>query len=209
MTWTRNWRGGGHRFVRYADDLLILVRSHRAGERVSLLDRYAQAGGQREEKPGGQDQRLRISRVSIRGKKLRWSERAYQDFRHRLRKLTGRIRGVSMEYRLNKLSEYVCGWMGYFGISDDYRPIPKLDHWLRWRIRMGYWKQWRGVGTRIRHLLALGSRARIAIWTGMRSKSYWHLSRSLGTQSGMSNNWLNDQGLIRIRDQWMKAHGYA
>ncbi|MTW21580.1 group II intron maturase-specific domain-containing protein, partial [Allochromatium palmeri] len=146
---------------------------------------------------------------TFRGKKLRWSERAYQDFRHRLRKLTGRSWGVSMDYRLKKLSEYVRGWMGYFGISNYYRPIPELDHWLRRRVRMCYWKQWRGVRNRIRQLRALGTRIRTAIWTGMSSKSYWHLSRSLGTQTGMTNDWLKGQGLISIRDQWMKAHGYA
>jgi hypothetical protein len=56
--------------------------------------------------------------------------------RHRLRKLTGRSWGVSMAYRLRKLAEHVRGWMGDFGISDDDRPIPKLDHWLRRRVRM-------------------------------------------------------------------------
>ncbi|MBK1706934.1 group II intron maturase-specific domain-containing protein [Halochromatium glycolicum] len=114
-----------------------------------------------------------------------------------------------MAYRLKKLSEYVRGWMGYFGISDYYRPIPELDHWLRRRIRLCDWKQWRGVRNRIRQLLALGSSKRAAIWTGMSSKSDWHLSRSLGTQTGMTNDWLKGQGLISIRDQWMKAHGYA
>ncbi|WP_245232835.1 maturase [Thiorhodococcus minor] len=62
---------------------------------------------------------------------------------------------------------------------------------------------------RIRQLLSLGTTKRTAIWTGMSSKGYWHLSRSLGTQTGMTNNWLKAQGLISIRDQWMKAHGYA
>jgi hypothetical protein len=146
---------------------------------------------------------------TFRGKKLRWSERAYHDFRHRLRKLTGRSWGVSMDYRLKKLSEYVRGWMGYFGISEYYRPIPELDHWLRRRVRMCYWKQWRGERNRIRHLLALGTPKRAAIWTGMSSKSYWHLSRSLGTQTGMTNDWLKGQGLISIRDHWMSAHGYV
>ncbi len=104
---------------------------------------------------------------TFRGKKLRWSERAYHNFRHRLRKLTGRSWGVSMDYRLKKLAEYVRGWMGYFGISDYDRPIPELDHWLRRRVRMCYWKQWRGVHDRVRNLLALGTSKRAAIWTGM------------------------------------------
>jgi RNA-directed DNA polymerase len=77
------------------------------------------------------------------------------------------------------------------------------------RIRLCDWKQWHGVRNRIRHLLALGTRARTAIWTGMSSKSDLHLSRSLGTQTAMTNDWLKGQGLIRIRDQWMTAHGYG
>ena len=88
-----------------------------------------------------------------------------------------------MEYRHKKLAEYVRSWIGYFGISDYYRPIPELDHWLRRRVRMCYWKQWRGVRNRIRNLLALGTSKRAAISTGMSSESDWHLSRSLGTQT--------------------------
>jgi RNA-directed DNA polymerase len=125
---------------------LILVRSHRAGGRVmARVTRYLT----RTLKLVVNAHKSRVVKTdhceflgfTFRGKKLRWSERAYQDFRHRLRKLTGRSWGVSMDYRLKKFSEYVRGWMGYFGISDYYRPIPELDHWLRRRIRMCYWKQ--------------------------------------------------------------------
>lgn len=58
--------------------------------------------------------------VTFRGAKLRWSDRAFADFRHNVRKLTGRSWGVSMAYRLGKLAQYVRGWMGYFGISEYY-----------------------------------------------------------------------------------------
>jgi RNA-directed DNA polymerase len=74
---------------------------------------------------------------------------------------------------------------------------------------MCYWKQWRHTGTRIGHLLAPGVGKRTAILTGISSKSYWHLSRSQATQVGMTNDWLKGQGLVSIRDLWMKAHGYA
>jgi RNA-directed DNA polymerase len=188
----------GHRFVRYADDLLILVRSHRAGERVmASVSRFLTG----KLKLVVNEQKSRVVKTNdceflgftFRGNKLRWSERAYHDFLHRLRKLTGRSWGVSMDYRFKKLADYVRGWMGYFGISEYYRPIPELDHWLRRRVRMCYWKQWRGVRNRVRQLLVLGTRLRTAIWTGMSSKSYWHLSRSLGTQTGMTNDWLKSQ----------------
>ena len=141
--------------------------------------------------------------------KLRWSDAAFADFKHRIRELTGRSWGVSMSYRFDKLGQYLRGWMGYFGISEYYRPIPELDEWLRRRVRMCYWKQWRLTRTKIGHLLALGVGKRTAILTGISSKSYWHLSRSKATQVGMTNDWLKAQGLVSIRDLWMKAHGYA
>jgi RNA-directed DNA polymerase len=146
---------------------------------------------------------------TFRGTKLRWSDRAFADFKHHVRRLTGRSRGVSMAYRLGKLAQYVRGWMGYFGISDYYRPIPEIDHWLRRRLRMCYWKQWRYVRTKVRNLLALGTFKRQAILTALSSKSYWRLSRTLATQSGMTNEWLKRQGLTSVRDRWMQTHGYA
>jgi RNA-directed DNA polymerase len=114
-----------------------------------------------------------------------------------------------MAYRLGQLARYLRGWMNYFGISDYYRPVPELDSWIRRRLRMCYWKQWRRTRTKVRHLLALGTRRRVAILTALSRKSYWHLSRSLATQTGMTNAWLASQGLLSVRDLWLKAHGYA
>ena len=204
----------GHRFVRYADDLMILVRTERAGHRVmDSVTRFLTSTL----KLVVNEQKSRVAKINdctflgftFRGSKLRWSERAFDDFKHNVRRLTGRSWGVSMEYRLIKLAQYVRGWMGYFGISDYYRPIPELDSWLRRRLRMCYWKQWRWVRTKVRHLLALGTSKRQAIMTALSSKSYWHLSKTLATQTGMTNEWLKRQGLINIRFLWMKAHGYV
>ncbi|WP_156820037.1 group II intron maturase-specific domain-containing protein [Synechococcus sp. PCC 7336] len=122
---------------------------------------------------------------------------------------TSRSWGVSMEERLTRLNQYLRGWMGYFGISQYYQPIPELDGWLRRRVRMCYWKQWRRARTRIRNLLELGTYQRQAILTGLSRKGYWRLSRTLATHSGMTNEWLKEQGLLSIRDLWMKAQGYA
>jgi RNA-directed DNA polymerase len=204
----------GHRFARYADDLLILVRTPRAGQRVrASITRYLSTKlklvvNQAKSQVVHTDA-CQFLGFTFRGTKLRWSDQAYDDFRHTVRQLTGRSWGVSMAYRLKRLSRYVRGWMGYFGISDYYRPIPEIDAWLRRRIRMCYWKQWRYVRTKVRHLLALGTGRYQAILTALSSKSYWHLSRTLATQTGMTNAWLKGQGLIQVRDLWLCAHGYA
>ncbi len=204
----------GHRFARYADDVLVLVRSPRAGERVKAsLTGYLT----KRLKLQVNEQKSRVAPIdectflgfTFRKGKLRWSERAFEDFQHRVRELTGRSWGVSMRYRFNKLAQYLRGWMGYFGISEYYRPVPEIDEWLRRRMRMCYWKQWRLVRTKVRHLLALGVGIRHAILTAISSKSYWRMSKTLATQVGMTNQWLKDQGLISVRALWMKAHGYA
>jgi len=74
---------------------------------------------------------------------------------------------------------------------------------------MCYWKQWRWGRTKVRNLLALGTSKRQAILTAISSKSYWHLSKTLATQTGMTNDWLKSQGLISVRALWMRAHGYT
>lgn len=210
----RELKGRGHRFVRYADDLMVLVKSERAGQRVkasltTYLGRQLKLPvNEKKSQVAKIDQCVFLGFTFKRGK-LRWSDAAFADFKHRIRELTGRSWGVSMHYRFQKLGQYLRGWLGYFGISEYYRPIPELDEWLRRRVRMCYWKQWRLTRTKVGNLLKLGVGKRTAILTGISSKSYWHLSRSQATQVGMTNDWLKAQGLVSIRDLWMKAHGYA
>jgi RNA-directed DNA polymerase len=204
----------GHRFARYADDLLVLVKTVRAGQRVKasltayLVRRLQLPVNEPKSRVTPIDDCVFLGFTFCRGK-LRWSQEAFEDFKHRVRELTGRSWGVSMRYRFTRLAQYARGWMGYFGISEYYRPVPELDEWLRRRVRMCYWKQWRLCRTKVSNLLALGTGKRQAILTAISSKSYWHLSRTLATQTGMTNDWLKEQGLISVRALWMKAHGYA
>ncbi|ASC69926.1 group II intron reverse transcriptase-maturase [Halomicronema hongdechloris C2206] len=203
----------GHRFVRYMDDLVILVRSERAGKRVmASVSRYLtqklklKVNRQKSQVVNVHD--LEYLGFQFRGIRVYWSDQAFADFKHRLKGLTARSWRVSMAHRLERLNQYLRGWMGYFGISQYYHSIPDLDGWLRRRLRMCYWKQWRRPRTRIQKLLELGTDKRHAIRTGISRKGYWHLSRTLATQTGMTNEWLAKQGLLSIRDLWMKAQGY-
>jgi RNA-directed DNA polymerase len=114
-----------------------------------------------------------------------------------------------MRHRLEQLAQYLRGWMGYFGISQYYRLVPEVDEWLRRRVRMCYWKQWRLTRTKVRPLLALGTDVRSALRTALSPKGYWRLARTLATQVGMTNEWLQSQGLLSISALWMKAQGYV
>ncbi len=74
---------------------------------------------------------------------IRWTEKAFEKFKRRIRELTGRSWRVSRDNRMMELRHYLRGWINYFGIAEYYRPIPGIDDWIRRRIRMCYWKQWR------------------------------------------------------------------
>nr|WP_232363793.1 group II intron maturase-specific domain-containing protein [Desulfogranum japonicum] len=111
-----------------------------------------------------------------------------------------------MDYRLFKLAEYLHGWMEYYGISGLYRAKPELYQWLRRRVRMCYLKPWRYCRTKVRELTKLGTFLRTAISLGLSRKGPWRLSRTLATQSGMTNQWLKNQGLLSIKDLWVKIH---
>ena len=201
----------GHRFSRYADDLIILMKSLRAGKRVMasirrfLENKLKLAVNEKKSKVAPVDQCGFLGFVFVRGK-IRWSEASFRKFKHQIRLLTGRSWFVSMEYRYKKLAEYVRGWMNYYGISEYYRPIPEIDEWLRRRIRMCYWKQWRYTRTKVRNLLKLGTFKRQAILTALSRKGPWHLARTLAAQTGMTNKWLYQNGLISVKEQWVKIH---
>jgi RNA-directed DNA polymerase len=201
----------GHRFVRYADDFLVLVKSERSGQRVmASLTRFLKQVLRLEVNPAKSQvaplNQCRFLGFTFRRKKIVWSEKSLAQFRRRVRELTGRSWGVSMEHRLEKLSEYLRGWMAYFALSEYYSPVPELDEWIRRRLRMCYWKQWRRCRKRVGELLKRGVSERQAILTALSRKSYWHLSRTMATHWGLNDAWLKSQGLVSVRDLWITFH---
>jgi RNA-directed DNA polymerase len=201
----------GHKFVRYADDFVILVKSQRAGERVmgsvrKYLTHHLKLMVNEDKSKVAKSDQISFLGFVFKGTRILWSDKAYQEFRRRVRKYTGRSWFVSMEYRLNKLSTYLRGWMGYFGISEYYHDIPEIDGWIRRRVRMCYWKQWRWCRTKIRVLLKLGTILGTTIRAGLNRSGPWAMARRLAAQSGMTNKWLKDQGLISVKELWVKTH---
>lgn len=201
----------GHKFVRYADDFVILVRSQRAGDRVmasirTFLECKLRLKVNEEKSRVSKTNQISFLGFIFKGKKICWSDKAFREFKRRVKRLTGRSWFVSMTYRLAKLAAYIRGWMNYYGLSEYYRPIPEIDSWLRRRIRMCYWKQWRYARTKIRNLLKLGTHPGVAIPMSLSRKGPWNGSRTLATQTGMTNQWLKEQGLISVKELWVKIH---
>jgi RNA-directed DNA polymerase len=201
----------GHKFVRYADDFVILVRTERSGLRVKesstrFLERKLKLKVNQDKSQVSSTDHTNFLGFTFKGTKIRWSDKAFREFKRRVKRLTGRSWFVSMEYRYMKLSQYIRGWINYFGISEYYRPIPEIDHWLRRRMRMCYWKQWRRPRTKIRNLLKLGTLLKAALDVGLSRKGPWRLARTLATQTGMTNQWLKGQGLLSVKELWVNIH---
>ena len=203
----------GHRFARYADDFVILLKSKRAGRRVmqsikQFLKRKLKLKVNEEKSTVVETDKSVFLGFTFSGKKIRWTEKAFREFKRRIKRLTGRSWFVSMEYRLGKLAQYIRDWMNYYGISEYYSPIPEIDRWLRRRVRMCYWKQWRLARTKVRNLLKLGASKKVAIPIAMSRKGPWTLSRTLATQVGMipPTAGLKEQGLVSIKEMWVNIH---
>ena len=201
----------GHRFARYADDIIIVLGSQRAGDRVlRSLTRYL-------------EERLKLvvntakSRVvnvsdsrflgfTFRGGRVHWHAQSEDRFKRRVRELTNRNWGVSMRYQLFKISQYLRGWINYFGIASGYQRCVELDHWIRRRVRMAYWRQWRKPRTKVRNLLSRGVSITTAVACGLTSKGPWRSAKTPGIQQALSNAYLKTEGLISLRDGWIKLH---
>ncbi|MEJ2024075.1 MAG: group II intron reverse transcriptase/maturase [Deltaproteobacteria bacterium] len=201
----------GHRFARYADDLLILMKSKRAAERVMasisvFLEKKLKVKVNRDKSHVVKAEKSSFLGFTFTRKRLTVTEKSCARFKSEIRSLTGRSWGISMEYRYRRIRAYLQGWMNYFGIAVKYNDAVECDHWVRRRMRMCYWKQWRRARKRIGELIKLGAPKHHAILTGLSRKGYWRLAKTLSTNCGLGNEFLQRQGLISVRMLWIGIH---
>ncbi|MBT3722895.1 MAG: group II intron reverse transcriptase/maturase, partial [Gammaproteobacteria bacterium] len=201
----------GHKFIRYADDVAIFVKSKRAGERVlesttRFLERKLKVKVNQCKSKVGLVKQSSVLGFQIHFKKLRTLERKVKGFKQELKSITRRCPGISIMSRIFRLKHYAQGWMAHYGCGLKYDDAVELDGWIRRRLRMCYWKQWRRPRRRIRELLKLGVRKREAINLGLSRKSYWRLSKTLATNAGLNNAHFQKIGLISVRTLWCKIH---
>jgi len=199
----------GLRFARYADDFLILVKRYRSARQVfgsvgRFLTRKLKLVVNRRKSRFGKTDGIEFLGFRLVGKQgeIRLTAKNLAKFKARVREITGRNRGISMERMIGELSRYLRGWTGYFALASAKRIFTRLDAWIRRRVRMCYWKQWRYPRTRIRKLMQLGVDRHTAICHGASRKAYWRMSKTLGGHIGMTKRWLRDQGLVFIRYLW-------
>ncbi len=203
--------GRGHRFVRYADDCNIYVKSPRAGERVmASVRRFLE----QKLKLKVNEQKSQVDRPAKRkflgfrlfqrkgevviGVAPRAVERCYG----RLRQLTRRTRTGELEAVLKEINAYTRGWMGYFRLADTPSVFQGLDEWLRRRLRQLLWKRWKRPRTRQRNLVALGVPPRTAHEASGSGKGTWRLAASPPVQQALSNAFWRRQGLESITERY-------
>lgn len=201
----------GHKFARYADDFIILVKSKRAGIRIlTSITRYLAT----KLKLAVNEQKSQVVKVgqskflgfTFKRGKIQWHAKTLHIFKQKMIRLTNRNWGVSMGYQLFKVSQYLRGWINYFGIANAYQGCVELDHWIRRRVRMCYWRQWRKPRTKVRNLLKRGVRIQAAVACGITSKGPWRSSKTPGIQQALNNAYLEKAGLYSVREGWIKVH---
>ncbi len=205
----------GHKFVRYADDISIFLQSRRAGERVlSSMTDYIEGR-----------LKLRVNRdksgvkhytkggllgfgfyKNAQGVQSRILKKSYDKFKRKLKRYTCRSWSVSFDERILHLNYLINGWISYYGKAKGRGRLRAIDEWLRRRLRMCIWEQWKKVGKRIRSLIQLGASPQKAYEWGNTRQSYWHTSKSPILQTTITNERLKQRGYQSILEKYNRRH---
>ncbi|WP_378042584.1 group II intron reverse transcriptase/maturase [Citricoccus parietis] len=201
----------GHRFVRYADDIRIFVKSKRAAQRVleqavKVLEGPLKLRVNREKStinPASVATLLGFGFYFTKaGVRIRIAPKALRRLKERLRELTSRRWSVSMEHRIGELNRFIRGWMGYFRLDETPRKLKDLDEWFRRRMRQIRWKEWKKPRTRVTQLRRLGIRPDLAYQWGMSSRGYWRIAGSAILNRALPNDYWTGQGLLLLHAAW-------
>jgi len=195
----------GLRFVRYADDCVIFVRSKQAANRVM------------ESISGFIEKKLRLkvnkekSAISLPWKskylgfcvtnsrenpKIRIHWKSIKRFKERVREITSRRRGRSLSKVIGELRDFMNGWWNYFGITESFNRLRPLDHWIRRRLRALVWKHWKNRRTRVGELLKRGVSRNYAVTTGCSRKGPWRMSKVKWVNIALPDSYFTSLGLV-------------
>jgi RNA-directed DNA polymerase len=196
----------GHKFARYADDCNIYVRSERAGNRVMTslrrlittrlrlrINETKSAVARPQTRKflgftftGGKDPRRRIA------------PKALQRMKERVRQITSRTRGTTLDEVVQELNRYLTGWRGYFGYCETPTVLKHLDGWIRRRLRAYLWKQWKTFKNRLTELLKRKVRRDMATRTAASRKGPWRTGHSKALDVALPNAFFDSLGLQRL-----------
>lgn len=200
-----------HRFVRYADDVRIYVRSERAAERVlssmtDWIEKRLKLVVNRDKSGFGLAVKLTLLGFGLYTRDgqvlVRVAPKAMRRMRQRIRELTSRSWGVSLSRRVTEINRFVTGWVGYFRLADTPSLFERTDQWLRRRLRQAVWEGWKNNTTRVRELRRLGANDRAIFVAVTRPSAQWRASHSQVMNQTLTVAWWRQQGLTGFSDQY-------
>ena len=205
----------GHKFCRYADDCNIYVKSKRAGLRVMdsitrIIENELKLKVNKDKSAVdivSKRKFLGFSFYFVKGvAKIRIHEKSIKRFKEKVKSITNRNRGISMDLRLLKLNDSIKGWINYFGIANAKRKLLELDKWIRRRLRACIWKQWKKIRTRYRNLVKLGIDNWKAWEYANTRKGHWKISGSPILSKSLHNNYLESIGFVSLTQTYQMKH---
>ena len=204
----------GYKFVRYADDCNIYVKSKRAGERtMASVQRFIESKLRLtvNEKKSAVDRPwkrkfLGFSFTMTKVPKIRIAKESIKRMKKKVREITSRKMPYPMKYRIQRLNQYLIGWCGYFGLADTKSIFVQLDGWTRRRLRMCLWKNWKMPKTKTRNLINLGVPRWKAYEWGNSRKGYWRISKSPVLDRALDKTYWNHKGLksLQVRYEYLR-----
>jgi group II intron reverse transcriptase/maturase len=199
----------GHRYVRYADDCSIYVKSKRSGGRVmESITRYIE----KELKLKVNTEKSSVTRPWVmkllgftfyhkKGEKgISIHRKSIASYKDKVRELSTRSKPYAMSYRIAQLNKLNMGWGHYFKLSDAKTVFEELDKWVRSRLRLCYWSQWKRPRTRVRELMKLGVSKEQSYQWGNTRKGPWRIVHSPILGRALSNNCLKEEGFTSLLD---------
>ncbi|MBK7454592.1 MAG: group II intron reverse transcriptase/maturase [Anaerolineales bacterium] len=203
----------GHRFVRYADDCNIYVKTQTAGERVlESVKRYLEKKLKLKVNPK-KSKVERATRAKFLGFSfwrrkgevfIRIANRTKERFAEKIRHLTKRTRSGEMEELIGQINQYLIGWMGYYRLARTPSVYQGLDKWIRRRLRQMQWKRWKKGATRYREIVKLGvPKGKAAL--GAVGTSPWRMSHSPVIHEALSNAYWRNLGLESMLERYNKV----
>jgi RNA-directed DNA polymerase len=206
----------GHRFVRYADDMVILCKSKRSAERVLtniilFIENKLFLRVNKEKTVVAYISKIKFLGYSFyinkKEGRLRIHPKSISKMKARIKELTSRSNGWGDARRKVALKQYITGWVNYFKLADVKSLLLKVDEWYRRRLRMIIWKQWKRVRTRLRNLIKFGIEKYKAWEYANTRKGYWHTAYSPILTRSISNDRLKQAGYIFFSDYYRKVNG--
>jgi RNA-directed DNA polymerase len=193
----------GHRYVRYADDGNIYVRSEQAGRRVMesitrfITHKLKLKVNEAKSAVARPQERKFLGFSFTYGPEVKRviAPKALDRFKRRIREITRRAKGVSIKTTIAELASYMRGWRGYFGFCETPEVLVYLTRWVRLRLRVALWRQWKTYRRRRAALIALGVRPRLARNTAASGRGPWYLARAKALSVGLTNAYFRSLGL--------------